>query len=306
MINYQFNLHLQNQQHLPFKLLCRQQQFHKQKATSSKARGNAGLVVSEKTQVLMAKVLEAMTVSIPDEVLDAKRSPIDKILQSEQALALHNFRLGEGILAHQFEKQKDNSQAGLHILGAQVIARSGASNKDAMGITNLLFGIQLVGQSRVKTTKYRQLTPPANWKQIMKPIIDQNENQALEQSQETQIIFAINNMSPSNAGPRDQPPPGHVLYAQRNAAIPQSTVFPPALIAEQEIPEIPNVITKDIIKDHMHKWMLKGFDLISVGNNDKDQYWPDFGSGVPHATDWRKAKQQGQTSNLSSLPFSQF
>ncbi|KAA6359601.1 MAG: hypothetical protein EZS28_044872, partial [Streblomastix strix] len=93
--------------------------------------------VSERTQMVMAKVLEAMTgvqaneidfwatnildeqngearrreiqcpsllpvtsVPVPDEVLDAKRSPIDKILQSEQALALYNFRIGEGMLAH--------------------------------------------------------------------------------------------------------------------------------------------------------------------------------------------------------------
>ncbi|KAA6359834.1 MAG: hypothetical protein EZS28_044640, partial [Streblomastix strix] len=88
--------------------------------------------VSERSQMLMAKGFEAMTgvqaneidfwatnildeqngearrreiqcpsqlpiisVPVPDEVLDAKRSPIDKILQSEQALALYNFRIGE-------------------------------------------------------------------------------------------------------------------------------------------------------------------------------------------------------------------
>ncbi|KAA6359599.1 MAG: hypothetical protein EZS28_044875, partial [Streblomastix strix] len=102
-------------------------------------------VVSERAQALIAKVLEAMTgvqaseidfwatnildeqngealrrqiqclsqllitsVSIPDEVLDAKRSPIDKILQSEQALALYNFKIGEGMLAHLCEQQEDN------------------------------------------------------------------------------------------------------------------------------------------------------------------------------------------------------
>ncbi|KAA6359399.1 MAG: hypothetical protein EZS28_045074, partial [Streblomastix strix] len=84
--------------------------------------------VSERTQLLMAKVLEAMTgvqaseidlwatnildkkngearrreiqcpsllpvtsVPVPDEVLDLKRCLIDKILQSMQALTLHNF-----------------------------------------------------------------------------------------------------------------------------------------------------------------------------------------------------------------------
>ncbi|KAA6383114.1 MAG: hypothetical protein EZS28_021355, partial [Streblomastix strix] len=101
--------------------------------------------VSEKTQTLMAKVLVAMTgvqmkeidfwdtnipdqqngearrreiqcpsllpaksVPVPDEVLDAERSPIDQILQSEQALALYNFRIDEGMLAHLCEQQEDN------------------------------------------------------------------------------------------------------------------------------------------------------------------------------------------------------
>ncbi|KAA6356382.1 MAG: hypothetical protein EZS28_048090, partial [Streblomastix strix] len=47
------------------------------------------------------------------------------------------------------------------------------------------------------------------------------------------------------------------------------------------------------IKNRMHKWILKGFDLIPVGKDDEGQYWPGFGPGVPHATDWRKSKQQG-------------
>ncbi|KAA6397529.1 MAG: hypothetical protein EZS28_006940, partial [Streblomastix strix] len=38
-------------------------------------------------------------------VLDSKRSLIDKIWQGEQALALDNFRVGEGILAHLSEQQ---------------------------------------------------------------------------------------------------------------------------------------------------------------------------------------------------------
>ncbi|KAA6377271.1 MAG: hypothetical protein EZS28_027201 [Streblomastix strix] len=103
------------------------------------------LAISERTQMLLAKVLEAMTgvqaneidfratnildeqngearrremqcplplpvtsVPVPDEVLDAKRSSIDKILQIEQELALYNFRIGEGMLAHLCEQQKDN------------------------------------------------------------------------------------------------------------------------------------------------------------------------------------------------------
>ncbi|KAA6394467.1 MAG: hypothetical protein EZS28_010004 [Streblomastix strix] len=103
---------------------------------------------------------------------------------------------------------------------------------------------------------------------------------------------------PPNSGPRDQPPPGQGLYTQRNAAMTQSTIFPPALNVEQEIPGIPNVLTKETIKEHMRRWMLKGFYLIPVGKDDEGQYWPGFGPGVPHATDWRKAKQQGQTPSM--------
>ncbi|KAA6371701.1 MAG: hypothetical protein EZS28_032773 [Streblomastix strix] len=92
--------------------------------------------VSERTQILLTKVLEAMSslqtseinfrttnifdqqngearrreiqcpsqlpiTSVPvlDEVLDSKLCPIDKILQRGQALSLYNFRIGEGILA---------------------------------------------------------------------------------------------------------------------------------------------------------------------------------------------------------------
>ncbi|KAA6385563.1 MAG: hypothetical protein EZS28_018915 [Streblomastix strix] len=79
-------------------------------------------------------------------------------------------------------------------------------------------------------------------------------------------------MPPPNFGPRDQPPTGLGPYAQRNTAKPQSTIFPPALNAEQEIPGIPNVLTKETIKDRMRRWMLKGFDLMSVGKDDEGQY----------------------------------
>ncbi|KAA6372185.1 MAG: hypothetical protein EZS28_032288, partial [Streblomastix strix] len=48
------------------------------------------------------------------------------------------------------------------------------------------------------------------------------------------------------------------------------------------------VLTKETIKDHIDKWMLKGFDLIPLGKDDEGQYWPGFGPGVPHATDWKK------------------
>ncbi|KAA6382907.1 MAG: hypothetical protein EZS28_021568 [Streblomastix strix] len=103
--------------------------------------------VSERTQALMAKVLEAMTgvqaseidfwatnildeqngearrreiqypsllpitsVPVPDEVLDSKLSPTNKILLSEQVLALYNFRIGEGMLAHFTGKCKNATQ----------------------------------------------------------------------------------------------------------------------------------------------------------------------------------------------------
>ncbi|KAA6399249.1 MAG: hypothetical protein EZS28_005223 [Streblomastix strix] len=95
-------------------------------------------------------------------------------------------------------------------------------------------------------------------------------------------------MPPPHSGPRGQPPSGQGStgpYAPGNAAIPQATIFPPVLKAEQEIPEIPNVMTKETIKDHMRRWMLNGFEQIPVGKDDEVQYWPSFGSGVPHATD---------------------
>ncbi|KAA6352757.1 MAG: hypothetical protein EZS28_051717 [Streblomastix strix] len=172
------------------------------------------------------------------------------------------------------------------MLAAQVIARSDTANKDAIEITNQLLEIQQLRKVRVKTKRFRQLTPTAIRKQIMRLMLNQNENQALEQNQEIQIRRTYNDIPHPNSGPRDQPPLGYGLYAQRNAAIPQSTIFPPTLNAEQEIPGISNVLTQETIKDHMCRWMLKGFDLIPVGKDDEGQYWPGFGPGVPHATDW--------------------
>ncbi|KAA6401186.1 MAG: hypothetical protein EZS28_003292 [Streblomastix strix] len=241
--------------------------------------------VSERTQTLLAKVLEEMTdvqasetdfwatnilyeqngevwrreiqcisqlsitsVPVPDEVLDSKRSPIDKILQSEQALALYNFRIGEGILAHLCEQQQEqlaievlsqmirnireaewthfarsqnenlananyyylgansinlhlNSETISIMLGAQIIAWSKIANKETTGVTNLLFGIQQLGKERVKTKRFCQLTPSVIWKQIIRPILYQNENQALEQNQEIQITIAHNDKLPPNSGP---------------------------------------------------------------------------------------------------------
>ncbi|KAA6360241.1 MAG: hypothetical protein EZS28_044233 [Streblomastix strix] len=302
------------------------------------------LAVSKRTQALMAKVLEAMTsvqaseiefwaknildeqnsealrreiqcqslisitsVTVPEEVLNSKRSLIDKILQSELALTLYNFRISEGILAHMCEQQLEqlvidvlslaihdlreaerthfarawnengananyfnlaansvnshlNSEIGSHMLGAQVIARSDTANKDVIRITNLLFGIQHLSQERVKTKRFRQLTPSAIWKRIMRPMLNQNENQALAQNQEIQIRRIQDDMPPPNSGQRGQPPPRQRLtgpYASRNAVIPQTMIFPHTLKTEQKIPEIPNIMTKETIKDHMHRWMLK-------------------------------------------------
>ncbi|KAA6346921.1 MAG: hypothetical protein EZS28_052060, partial [Streblomastix strix] len=132
-----------------------------------------------------------------------------------------------------------NSETGSHMLVAQIITRSDTANKDAIGITNLLFGIQQQGNARVKTKRIRQLSPSANWKQIMRQMLNQNENQALEQNQKIQIRRTHNDMPPPSSGPRDQSLPGQGLYAQRNAVIPQSTIFPPkswqSLVLEQPL-----------------------------------------------------------------------
>ncbi|KAA6352756.1 MAG: hypothetical protein EZS28_051716, partial [Streblomastix strix] len=59
-------------------------------------------------EIRCPSLLLIASVHVPDEVLDSKRSPIDKILQSKQALALYNFRIGEGMLAHLCEQQEEN------------------------------------------------------------------------------------------------------------------------------------------------------------------------------------------------------
>ncbi|KAA6363033.1 MAG: hypothetical protein EZS28_041440 [Streblomastix strix] len=288
------------------------------------------------------------SIPVPNKVQDAKRSPTDKILQSVQALALYNFKIGEGMLACLIEQKEDNltidilsqmiynlreaerthfarawnengtntknfnlatnsinlhlnSQTGSYMLGAHDIARSDKTNKDAIGITNLLFGIQQLGKARVKTKRFHQFTPSAFWKQIMRPKLNQNKNQALNQNFEILIKRSHNDMLLPNSRPRDYLPPGHELYAQRNAAIPQSTIFPPTLNAEQKIPGIPNILTKETIKDNMHKSKQKGFDLIPMGKDDEGHYWPVFVTGVQHVKDWMKAKQQCQTPSMDEV-----
>ncbi|KAA6375313.1 MAG: hypothetical protein EZS28_029162 [Streblomastix strix] len=64
---------------------------------------------------------------------------------------------------------------------------------------------------------------------------------------------------------------------------------------------MPIVMTKETFKHHMYRWMLKGFDLIPVGKDDEGQYWPSFGPGVPHETDWRKSKQQGIAPSMDEV-----
>ncbi|KAA6399756.1 MAG: hypothetical protein EZS28_004705 [Streblomastix strix] len=181
---------------------------------------------ARRREIQCPSLLSAISIPVPNEVLDAQRSPIDKVLQSEQALALYNFRIGEGMLVHLYEYQDDNlavdilsqmihnlreaerihfararnengtntnyfnlaansinshlnSEAGSHMLLAQVIAGSDTANKDTIGITSLLFGMQQLGKARVKAKRIRQFTPSAIWKQVMRPIMNQNENQAL-------------------------------------------------------------------------------------------------------------------------------
>ncbi|KAA6368598.1 MAG: hypothetical protein EZS28_035876 [Streblomastix strix] len=72
-----------------------------------------------------------------------------------------------------------------------------------------------------------------------------------------------NDIQPPNSGLRDQPPQDKRPNEKRNAAI--------------------------------------QLDLIPVGKDDEGQYWPGFGPGVPHATDWRKSKQQGKTPSMDDV-----
>ncbi|KAA6363826.1 MAG: hypothetical protein EZS28_040647 [Streblomastix strix] len=47
--------------------------------------------VARRSEIQCPSLLPITSVPEPDEVLNTKRSPNDKILQSEQALALNNF-----------------------------------------------------------------------------------------------------------------------------------------------------------------------------------------------------------------------
>ncbi|KAA6382212.1 MAG: hypothetical protein EZS28_022263 [Streblomastix strix] len=284
---------------------------------------NSKAAVSERTQAFLAKVLEGMTsvqpseidfwamnildeqngearrremqcpsllpitlVPIPDQVLDSKRTMIDKILQSEQAQALCNFRIGEGMLAHLCEQQEDNSAIDIpswmvhNLGGAERTHFARTQNENGTNISYLnLAANQINSHLNSETGSYM----------LRAQIIARSDTANKDAKGITNLL------------PRDQPPPGQGLYTQRNAAIPQSTIFPPTLNMEQEIPGIPNVLTKETIKDQMRRWVLKGFDLKPVGKDDEGQCWPGFDPGVPHATDWKKSKQQSQTLSLDDV-----
>ncbi|KAA6396344.1 MAG: hypothetical protein EZS28_008129 [Streblomastix strix] len=101
-----------------------------------------------------------------------------------------------------------------HTYGVHIYLRKATQRtrmQQELGITNLLFGIQQLGHGRVKTKRFRQLTPSAFWKQIMRPMLNQNENQALEQNQETQVERSQapdrgpNNMPSWNKAHEDNP-----------------------------------------------------------------------------------------------------
>ncbi|KAA6391242.1 MAG: hypothetical protein EZS28_013231 [Streblomastix strix] len=94
------------------------------------------------------------------------------------------------------------------MLGTQAIVRCETANKDAIGITNLLFEIPQLSYGRVKTKKFSQLTPSSIWKQTRRQNLSQNGIQAIEQNQETQIIITYKDFPPPNSGPRELPPQG--------------------------------------------------------------------------------------------------
>ncbi|KAA6394596.1 MAG: hypothetical protein EZS28_009879 [Streblomastix strix] len=149
-----------------------------------------------------------------------------------------------------------NNQIGSHLLEACVIKKSDSASNDSLEITNLLFEVQQLGQGKVKTKKFHQLMLSTIWKQIMRPMLNQNENQTLEQNQETQIVKVQNDMPLPNSGLRGQPPLQQSTvgpYVPRNAARLQATIFSLALNAEQHIQEILNIMTKETIQDNIQK-----------------------------------------------------
>ncbi|KAA6397168.1 MAG: hypothetical protein EZS28_007307 [Streblomastix strix] len=51
----------------------------------------------------------------------------------------------------------------------------------------------------------------------------------------------------------------------------------------------------------MRRWMIKGFDLITVGKDDEGQYWPGFGPSYKHAIYQTKSKQQGIKHSMDDI-----
>ncbi|KAA6360518.1 MAG: hypothetical protein EZS28_043955 [Streblomastix strix] len=72
------------------------------------------------SQLLVTLVLQS------DEVLDSKRSPIDKIWMSERILALYNFRIIKGILANLWEQQHEQLIIGIL---SQIIHKIGEAER---------------------------------------------------------------------------------------------------------------------------------------------------------------------------------
>ncbi|KAA6367431.1 MAG: hypothetical protein EZS28_037043, partial [Streblomastix strix] len=209
-------------------------------------------------EIQCPSLLLITSVPVPDEVPDAKRRPIDKICRASKHWCYTTSEKAKErwhISANSVNSHL-NSEIGSHMLGAQVIARSDTTNKDAIGVTNLLFGIQQLGKTRVKTKRFRT----ARLTSARSRTIHTKKRRST----------TINNLTPT-------------------------------LNTEQEIPGITNVLTKETIKEHMRRQMLRGFDLIPVGKDDEGHYWPGFGPGVPHVTDWRKSKQQGQTPSTDDV-----
>ncbi|KAA6377831.1 MAG: hypothetical protein EZS28_026642 [Streblomastix strix] len=137
--------------------------------------------------------LPITSIPVSDEVLDSKRSPIDKIFKSEQALVLYNFRIGEGMLAHLCEQRQE--QLAIDSRQSSRVTHVWSTNNckerrcEQRRNRNHQF---TVSNSATRTGKsqdqknYRQQTPSAIWNQISRPVINQNDYQALEQNQDTQ------------------------------------------------------------------------------------------------------------------------
>ncbi|KAA6347349.1 MAG: hypothetical protein EZS28_052035, partial [Streblomastix strix] len=78
-------------------------------------------------------------------------------------------------------------------------------------------------------------------------------------------------------------------------------LFHPALNGNHEIPEIPDVETKFVIRVHTHRRILQGFDLILVGDNDDGQCLPSIGPYRVYAMNWRRAKQAGTPPSIEEV-----